>query len=193
MRTRARANVTQCWRLEPSGWRIICARHGVGPEGGGIGLCVERSVGDADSGPRHPQGGGAFCRSTRDTRPERTRLHAGGPPARLVLVTHSALTNRRPGMTLSSCSSDADWPAIAARPSTARDKRACNTATPRLRDLHLGLHLRDAERASLSRTVAFSILQHLRSSARHSPSDARVLQFAFAELRCQQSPRSRQF
>ena len=114
----------------PTGWRIICARSGVGPEMV-VGLCVERSlemiVGlSASSRPAAP-----ICRSIPATRASgwpSCSTDAGAP----VLVTQSALLDRLPAHDrAASCASMPMRPPIARQPATRpRHRRSTRTTPP---------------------------------------------------------------
>ena len=109
---------------------------GVGPEVV-VGLCVERSFEMVVALLGILKAGGAYLPLDPDYPPERLAfmLEDAGAP---VLVTQSALRDRLPRHDARVVRLDADWPAIAAQPTSAPTEPAA-PATPRLRHLHLGL------------------------------------------------------
>ena len=91
--------------------------HGVGPEVV-VGLCVERSLEMLVGLLGILKAGGAYLPLDPDYPPERLAFmldDAGAP----VLVTHSALLDRLPEHHARIVCLDADWPAIAAQPTSA--------------------------------------------------------------------------
>ena len=118
-------------------WRIICARLGVGPEVV-VGLCVERSLEMLIALIGILKAGGAYLPLDPDYPPERLAFMLDDARAP-VLLTHSALLAQLPSHDARILCLDADWPAIAAQPTTA-PASGLDPQKPCLCHLHIGLH-----------------------------------------------------
>ena len=142
--SRTRASATASSMPAPTGWRIICAASGVGPEVV-VGLCVERSLEMVVGLLGILKAGGAYLPLDPDYPPERLAfmLADAGVACAGHATRRCSIGCRAHGARIVRL--DADGAAIARQPATA-PALAARPAQPRLRHLHLGLH-RNAQRA----------------------------------------------
>ena len=115
-RTRA-SPIASSMRARAS-WRIICARLGVGPEVV-VGLCVERSLEMLVGLHRHPQGRRRLSAARPGLPARAARLHAGRRARAAAAHALRAARSHCPAHDARIVRLDADWPAIAAQPTTA--------------------------------------------------------------------------